>query len=225
MPRKHARKRAKGASPHTPSNKGGNTQARRGALTVAERAEGRALPPPWRSESERGAEPPPKAPGITYRNAAECIARTDEAQHVTKRRAGGQIRVLWSMSIKLSTARQPLKIRALHAAKRRKRATRAHKHAQRGATSTRKARQDVKGAQDVRRGDGSPLTRYQTAAKGAKSDGGGEVDKWRGKSQKAFLRAFTAARGAHRLRGRGWSPQRKMKKYLKTIDGGGVTVI
>ena len=62
LPRKHARKRAKGASPHTPSNKGGNTQARRGALTVAERAEGRALPPPWRRECERGAEPPRESP-------------------------------------------------------------------------------------------------------------------------------------------------------------------
>lgn len=74
-------------------------------------------------------------------------------------------------------------------------------------------------------GDGSTLTRYQTAANGAKNDGGGEVDKWRGERQKAFLEALEAAREAHGLRGRGWSPQRKAKKYLKMIDGGGVKVV
>lgn len=74
-------------------------------------------------------------------------------------------------------------------------------------------------------GDGSTLTRRQTAAKGAKNDGGGKVDKLHGERQKAFLRALEAARGAHGLRGRGWSPQRKMKKYLKMIDGGGAKMV
>ena len=143
LPREHARKRAKGASPLAPSYKGGNTQARRGALTVAERAEGRALPPPWRSESERGAEPPPKAPGITYRNAAECIARTGTAQHAAKPPTRGQIRAIWSKSINDATARLSFKIRALQAAKRRKGATRAREHAQRGAARRQRGRDDA----------------------------------------------------------------------------------
>ena len=48
------------------------------------------------------------------------VARTDGAQHVTKPPQRGQIRVLWSKSINDATARLSLKIRALHAAKRRK---------------------------------------------------------------------------------------------------------
>ena len=109
------------------------------------------MPPPWRSESERGAEPPPKAPGITYRNAAECIARTDETQHVTKRRQRGQIRVLWSKSINDATARLSCKIGALQAAKRASGATHTHTRAKGARQDVKGARQAVKGARDVRR--------------------------------------------------------------------------
>ena len=97
------------------------------------------------------------------KHVARNATRTDGAQHVTKRRQRGQIRVLWSKSINDATARLSCKIGALQAAKRRKGATRARATRKGGAT------------------------RCQ--------------------------------------RGRGWSPQRKAKKYLKMIDGGGAKVI
>lgn len=45
------------------------------------------------------------------------VARTDDAQHVTKPPQRGQIRVLWSKSINDATARLSCKIEALQAAK------------------------------------------------------------------------------------------------------------
>lgn len=82
-------------------------------------------------------------------------AQTDRrAQHVTKRRARGQIRVLWSKSINDATARLSSKIEALQAA-RRQTGQRAHAYTRKGARrDIEKGRQGVKGAQDERRGDG-----------------------------------------------------------------------
>ena len=60
------------------------------------------------------------------------VARTDGAQHVTKPPQRGQIRVLWSKSVNVSTARQPLKIGALQAAKRQA-GQRAHAQRAKGA--------------------------------------------------------------------------------------------
>ena len=99
------------------------------------------------------------------------VARTDDAQHVTRPPQRGQIRVLWSKSINDATARLSLKIGALHAAKRRKGATRAHAQRAKGRGKPSKGRKMYDG------GDGSPLTRRQTAYKGAKNGGGGKVDK------------------------------------------------
>ena len=83
---------------------------------------------------------------LTAQARRKHVARTDGAQHVTKRRGRGQIRVLWSKSINDATAALPLKIRALQAAKRRKGATRTR--------NTRKeARRDVaKGRQAAEKG-------------------------------------------------------------------------
>ena len=126
----------------------------------------------------------------TAQHVTRNATRTDGAQHVTKPPQRGQIRAIWSKSINDATARLSSKIEALQAAKRASGATRAR--------ATRKgARQGVKGAQDVDGGDGSTLTRRQTAANGAKSDGGGDVDKLHGGRLKAFYGAFTAARRAY----------------------------
>ena len=74
------------------------------------------------------------------------VARTDDAQHVTKRLTRGQICVLWSKPINAPTARQSLKIRALQAAKR-QRGQHARTHAQ-------GARQAVEGREMYDGGDG-----------------------------------------------------------------------
>ena len=68
------------------------------------------------------------------------VARTDEAQHVTKPPQRGQIRVLWSKSINDATARLSCKIEALQAAKRRKGATRAHAQRAKGRGKPSKGR-------------------------------------------------------------------------------------
>lgn len=47
------------------------------------------LPPPWRHECERGTKPPPKALGITYKNAARrngASGRTGATRHQTARK-------------------------------------------------------------------------------------------------------------------------------------------
>lgn len=81
---------------------------------------------------------------LTAQARRKHVARTDKAQHVAKPPTRGQIRVLCSKSINDATARPPLKIRALQAAKRQTgqhaRATRA-----KGRQAAEKARQAVKG--------------------------------------------------------------------------------